>query len=244
MSQHEQPRAKRVLMVVSNPAVSGQTGWPIGFWWGELTHPYWEFTQAGYEVTIASPLGGALVGDAYSDPEDEFSYAADDFVSLGFKHSPSHRALVEDTPKLSDLDLDGFDAVLFVGGQAPMYTFRGNTEIEATVRTMLESGKPTALMCHATSTLLDARDSAGRLLVEGKKWTGFTNAEEDYVDAAVGQKLQPFRIEDEARRIETSTFVTGPMFAPFVVQDGNLITGQQQNSGAAAARTIIAALEN
>ena len=231
-------------MVVSNPAVSGQTGWPIGFWWGELTHPYWEFTQAGYEVTIASPLGGALVGDAYSDPEDEFSYAADDFVSLGFKHSPSHRALVEDTPKLSDLDLDGFDAVLFVGGQAPMYTFRGNTEIEATVRTMLESGKPTALMCHATSTLLDARDSAGRLLVEGKKWTGFTNAEEDYVDAAVGQKLQPFRIEDEARRIETSTFVTGPMFAPFVVQDGNLITGQQQNSGAAAARTIIAALEN
>ncbi|MBU3703056.1 MAG: type 1 glutamine amidotransferase domain-containing protein, partial [Ilumatobacteraceae bacterium] len=214
------------------------------FWWGELTHPYWEFTQAGYEVTIASPLGGALVGDAYSDPEDEFSYAADDFVSLGFKHSPSHRALVEDTPKLSDLDLDGFDAVLFVGGQAPMYTFRGNSEIEATVRTMFESGKPTALMCHATSTLLDARDSAGRLLVEGKKWTGFTNAEEDYVDAAVGQKLQPFRIEDEARRIETSTFVTGPMFAPFVVQDGNLITGQQQNSGAAAARTIIAALEN
>lgn len=244
MSQHEQPRAKKVLMVVSNPAVSGQTGWPIGFWWGELTHPYWEFTQAGYEVTITSPLGGALIGDAYSDPEDESGYAANDFVSLGFKHSPSHRILVENTPKLSDLDLDRFDAVLFVGGQAPMYTFRGNSEIEAAVRTMLESGKPTALMCHATSTLLDARDGAGRLLVQGKKWTGFTNAEEDYVDATVGQKLQPFRIEDEARRIENSTFVTGPMFAPFVVQDGNLITGQQQNSGAAAARAIIAALES
>jgi len=244
MSQHEQPRAKKVLMVVSNPAVSGQTGWPIGFWWGELTHPYWEFTQAGCEVTIASPLGGALVGDAYSDPEDESGYAADDFVSLGFKHSPSHRALVENTRKLSDLDLKGFDAVLFVGGQAPMYTFRGNSQIESAVRTMLESGKPTALMCHATSTLLDARDSAGRMLVDGKKWTGFSNAEEDYVDAAVGQKLQPFRIEDEARLIKNSTFVTGPMFAPFVVQDGNLITGQKQNSGTAAARALIKTLGN
>jgi putative intracellular protease/amidase len=42
-------------MVASNPAVSEQTGWPIGFWWGELTHPYWEFTQQGYVVDLASP---------------------------------------------------------------------------------------------------------------------------------------------------------------------------------------------
>src|SRR6266511_5648231 len=65
---HGQP--KRVLMLASNPAVSPVTGWSVGFWWAELTHPYWEFIEHGYEVVIASPGGGALVGDAYSDPRD------------------------------------------------------------------------------------------------------------------------------------------------------------------------------
>ena len=42
---------KRILILASNPAVSEQTGWPIGFWWAELAHPYWEFTQRGYQST-------------------------------------------------------------------------------------------------------------------------------------------------------------------------------------------------
>src|SRR5262245_22625979 len=57
-------RPKRVLVVASNPAVSAATGWPIGFWWAELSHPYWEFTEHGYRVDIASPDGGALRADA------------------------------------------------------------------------------------------------------------------------------------------------------------------------------------
>ena len=61
-------KPRRTLIVASNPAVSGQTGWPIGFWWAELTHPYWEFTEDGYQVDIASPDGGALCTDSWSDP--------------------------------------------------------------------------------------------------------------------------------------------------------------------------------
>jgi len=85
---------KKVLMLASNPATSEQTGWPIGFWWAELTHPYWEFTEAGYEVTIASPDGGALAGDSFSDPSDESGYSAHDLISRGFIASPVHAALV------------------------------------------------------------------------------------------------------------------------------------------------------
>jgi hypothetical protein len=87
-------RPKRVLIVVSNPAVSKQTGWPIGFWWAELAHPYWEFTQRGYEVDIASPDGGALEADSWSDPRDASGYSAEDLLSLGFLSSPAHLALV------------------------------------------------------------------------------------------------------------------------------------------------------
>jgi putative intracellular protease/amidase len=71
-------RSRRVLMVASNPAVSERTGWPVGFWWAELTHAWWEFVQHGYEVEIVSPDGGALVADRWSNPRDESGYSADD----------------------------------------------------------------------------------------------------------------------------------------------------------------------
>jgi putative intracellular protease/amidase len=61
-------KSKQVAIVASNPAVSKQTGWPIGFWWSELTHPYWEFTEHGYKVDIYSPEGGKLEPDIWSDP--------------------------------------------------------------------------------------------------------------------------------------------------------------------------------
>jgi len=96
---------KRILIVASNPSVSPQTGWPVGFWWAELTHPYWEFVERGYEVTIASPEGGELVPDGFSDPEDESGYSAHDLISLGFKKSPSHAALLENTTKLADVSV-------------------------------------------------------------------------------------------------------------------------------------------
>ncbi len=54
---------KKILMVVANPSTSATTGWPVGFWWAELTHPYWAFTEAGYEVEVRSPQGGALQAD-------------------------------------------------------------------------------------------------------------------------------------------------------------------------------------
>jgi putative intracellular protease/amidase len=58
---------KRVAIVLSNPAVSSTTGWPVGFWWAELTHPYFRFTEVGYDV-LFSPLGGGCEADAMSDP--------------------------------------------------------------------------------------------------------------------------------------------------------------------------------
>lgn len=233
---------KKVLFVVANPSTSPQTGWPIGFWWAELTHPYWEFTERGYEVTIASPEGGALAPDGFSDPEDESGYSADDLVSLGFKKSQRHAALIENTAKLADLDLDRFDAVFLVGGQSPMVTFRNNAEVESLVATFHEAGKPTAVVCHATCVLLTATTENGDLVVDGKTWTGFANSEEAYADSFVGQKIQPFWIEDEARNLPNTNFVVNSAFKSFALRDGNLITGQQQYSGAAAARLVIEAL--
>jgi putative intracellular protease/amidase len=233
---------KRVLMVVSNPTVSDRTGWPVGFWWAELTHSYWEFVGAGYQVDIVSPDGGEVKGDTWSDPRDESGYSADDLLSRGFIGSPRHAPLLEETPSLEDVDVGAYDAVFLVGGQAPMYTFAHDPRVHALVRTFFESGRPTAVVCHATSALLEATGSDGKLLVTGRTWTGFANSEEDAADAFVGQTIQPFRIEDRARALPDTNFVVHGAFQPHAVRDGNLITGQQQHSGPPAARAVIEAL--
>jgi putative intracellular protease/amidase len=235
-------KPKRVLVLASNPAVSEQTGWPIGFWWAELTHPYWEFAERGYQIDVASPDGGALEGDEWSDPRDDSKYSADDLISLGFINSPEHAKLVEEPKPLADVRVEDYDALLAIGGQGPMYTFYQSEAVHALLRDFYEVGKPVAVICHATCALLDARLSDGRLLVEGKTWTGFANAEEDYVDEFVGQRVQPFRIEDKAKKLTRTNFIVSSPFRSHAVRDGLLITGQQQYSGAAAARLVIEAL--
>ena len=229
-------------MVASNPAVSEQTGLPIGFWWAELAHPFWELSERGYDVDVASPEGGPLRADAWSDPRDKSGYSAEDLLSLGFINSPAHMKLVEESKPLAAVAVDDYDGILFVGGQGPMYTFVDDERVHALVASFYEAGKVTSVICHATSVLLRTRLADGRLLVDGKTWTGFANSEERFVDDFVGRKVQPFWIEDEARQLESTNFIVSGRFKPHAVRDGNLITGQQQYSGKAAARLMIEAL--
>jgi putative intracellular protease/amidase len=232
----------KILMIVANPATSPVTGWPIGFWWAELSHAWLAFSEAGYDVTVASPAGGDLDADAWSDPEHESGYSAHDIISLGFKKSARTAALLTGTPRLADVNPDEFDAVFVVGGQSPMVTMIDDTETQGFVARFYETGKITAAVCHGTCLLLKTRLSNGDLLVKGKTWTGFANSEEQYAEHAAGRKIQPFWIESEARKIEGTNFITGGLLAEFAVRDGNLITGQQQVSAAAAARKVIEAL--
>ncbi|MFN6955031.1 MAG: type 1 glutamine amidotransferase domain-containing protein [Acetobacteraceae bacterium] len=233
---------KKVLMIVANPGTSPVTGWPVGFWWAELTHPYWTFTEAGYEVEIVSPGGGDLVADGFSDPGDPSGYSAHDLISLGFKTSATHAALLKGTKPIAAVDPTAHDAIFLVGGQSPMVTMIDDTALHGFVARAWEAGSIVAAVCHATCVLLRTRLPNGDLLVKGRTWTGFANSEEAFADAWVGRKIQPFWIEDEARRIEGTSFVVHTMFKPFALRDGNLITGQQQFSGAAAAGLVVAAL--
>src|SRR4029450_8585470 len=177
-------RRPRVLMVVANPTVATTTGWPVGFWAAELTHPYYEFTRARYEVTVASPEGGKVEIDGLSDPRDESRWSADDLISMGFLHTPELTELLEDTPKLADLDLDEFDGLVVCGGEAPMFRFLKNEDLKRTIAAFYEAEKPTALLCHGVSALIDVQLSDGTYLAEGKTVTGFANVEEDYSDKA------------------------------------------------------------
>jgi putative intracellular protease/amidase len=233
---------RKVAIVASNPATSPTTGWPVGFWWAELTHPYWEFVEQGFGVSLYSPDGGALEGDAFSDPRDASGYSADDLLSLGFINSARHHRLIEESRPITELDVDEHDAVLLIGGQGPMVTFYDDERVHALVAAFHDAGKVTCVICHATCVLLKARRADGSLIVEGRTWTGFANSEEDYADEFAGRPIQPFRIEDEARKLAGTNFMVNSRFKPHCVRDGNLITGQQQFSGRQAAQLVIEAL--
>jgi putative intracellular protease/amidase len=234
-------RPKKVLIVVANPATSTTLGWPVGFWGAALTHPYYELTERGVAVTIASPDGGRVELDALSDPRDESKWSAEDLITMGFLNTPELAARLEDTPKLAGLDLDRYDAIMVAGGQAPMFSFRDNEDLHNALRQFYESEKPTCVYCHGTAALVDLKLSDGRYLVEGKTVTGFANVEEDFSDKFVGQKVMPFRLEDELKR-RGANYIQGGLFKAFAVRDGRLLTGQQQYSARKVAQMLIEAL--
>ena len=234
-------RPRKVLIVVANPATSSTMGWPVGFWAAELTHPYYELTERGIEVTIASPDGGKVEMDSLSDPRDPSQWSADDLVSMGFVHTPALMELLENTPRIADLELGEFDAIMVAGGQSPMFTFRENEDLKQAIRRFYEAEKPTAVYCHGTAALVDIKLSDGSYLVDGKTVTGFANAEEEFSDSFVGQKVMPWRVEDVLRE-RGANYVQGGLFKAFAVRDGRLITGQQQYSGRKVAQMVIAAL--
>jgi putative intracellular protease/amidase len=232
---------KQILMVVANPTTSSTTGWPVGFWASELFHPLYEFTEAGYEVTVASPDGGRVEVDALSDPRDPSGYSAEDVLSLGYLSSDEHTALLEDTPRLAELDPDDYDAIVVCGGQSPMFTFRDNADLKVALIRFYEAEKPTAALCHGVSALVDVQLSDGSFLVQGRSVTGFANSEEAAADDAVGTKVMPWHIED-ALRERAANYVEGGRWKAFAIRDGRLITGQQQYSGRKVASLVIQAL--
>jgi len=239
---HGAPTKGKILMVASSPSVSKQTGWPIGFWAAELTHPLRVFQEAGYEVELVSTEGGKLEMDGYSNPTDASGYSAHDVISLGYMQQESFNNMLQNTKKLTEVEAKNYDAIFLVGGQGPMYTFKGNKDLEKLFVSFYEANKPSAAVCHSTTLLLEAKKSNGELLVKGKTWTGFADAEEEFADKAVGMKIQPYRIEDEAKKIPNTNFKVAEPFSSYAIQDGNLITGQQQNSGAVAAELLVKAL--
>jgi putative intracellular protease/amidase len=242
-------KPKRIALVIANPALSTTTGWPVGFWWSELTHPYHEFMEKGFEVDLFSPEGGKCEADAMSDPNDASGYSSSDLITQGFIHTPGLKALIDNTRAAVEIDTNAYDAIVVAGGQAPMFTYSKATSLHQKFVSFYEAGKVAAALCHGTAILCYAKLSDGTYLAKGKTVTGFANIEEDFADNAVwsynmlprDKHVMPWRIEDELKNIGAN-YVQAGLWKSFAIRDGNLITGQQNFSGAETAKLIIQAL--
>lgn len=242
-------KPKRIAIVIANPATSNTTGWPVGFWWSELTHSYYEFMQKGYEIEIFSPDGGSCVADAISDPDNASGYSSSDLISRGFIHTPQLNDLILKTEKVSEIILSSFDAILVAGGQSPMFTFQNAVSLHQKFVEFYEAGKIACALCHGVALLRYARLSNRDYLANGKTLTGFSNEEEDFADNAAwdydmltrDKHIMPWRIEDELKKLGAN-YIQAGLWKSFAVRDDNLITGQQNFSGRETAMLIIKAL--
>jgi putative intracellular protease/amidase len=239
-------RPKRVAIVISNPAISTTTGWPVGFWWSELTHPYYKLTEKGHVVEIFSYSGGKCEADAMSNPEDISQWQAEDVISRGFIHDAAFVSLLENTRPAKDIEVADFDAILIAGGQGPMFTIAHAHDTIKKFVAFYEASKICVALCHGVAILRYATLSNGEFLAKGKTITGFSNIEEDFADEAVwsmgalskDKHIMPWRIEDELRKIGAN-FIQAGLWRGFAIRDGNLITGQQNFSGSETADVLI-----
>ncbi|WP_293268968.1 type 1 glutamine amidotransferase domain-containing protein [Neptunomonas sp.] len=222
-----------ILFVLTSHDTLGNTGEKTGFWIEEFASPYYIFSDAQANITLASPAGGQPPIDPKSELED---FQTDD--TRRFDQDTVLQTKLANTIKLTDVSANDFDAIFYPGGHGPMWDLTNNTVSIKLIESFLKQGKPVSAVCHAPSVLLNTKDAAGEFLFKGKKITGFSNTEE----AAVGlTEIVPFLLEDELKK-QGGLYSQGADWSPYVVEDGLLITGQNPASSAAVASTVLAKL--
>lgn len=223
-----------ILIVLTSHDQLGDTGEKTGFWLEELAAPYYAFKDAGATLMLASPKGGRAPLDPKSDSED--SQTED---TRRFKADDEAQAALADTKKLSEIDASGFDAVFYPGGHGPLWDLTADEDSLRLIGEFWGSKKPVGAVCHAPTALLNATDENGESLVKGRKVTGFTNGEEDAVQLT---NVVPHLLED-ALKERGGLYEKGDDFTPYVVTDGQLVTGQNPPSSRPAAEALLALLK-
>ena len=219
----------KILMVLTSHDQLGDTGRKTGFWLEEFAAPYYTFLDAGVTVTLASPKGGQPPIDPVSDtPEGQTDW------TRRFKQDPAAQATLASTSRLADVAVGDFDAIFYPGGHGPMWDLAEDPQSIALIESFWKAGKPVAAVCHAPGVLHRIQID-GQPLVKGKRVTGFTNGEEEAVHLT---KVVPFLVEDELKRLG-GRYEKGPDWAPFVITDGRLVTGQNPASSSAGAKALL-----
>jgi putative intracellular protease/amidase len=226
--------ANKVLIVLTSHDQLGDTGRKTGFWKEEFATPYYALVDAGIEVTLATPKGGAAPIDPGSEGTD---YATESTNRLD--QDSDAQAALKNTVRLDAVDPADFDAVFFPGGHGPLWDLVDDENSIALIEKFYGSGKPVAAVCHASAALVNAKDKEGTALVKDKTVTGFTNEEENAVGLT---EVVPLLVED-ALKGAGGKFSDAGGFAPNAVTDGLIITGQNPASSALVAEALVKALK-
>jgi putative intracellular protease/amidase len=225
---------QRVLIIATSHTSLGTTGKPTGVWAEELVVPYYALIDAGASVEISTPNGGPLA----FEPSSIKPAGQNDALIERFLADPAVQARAQATHLVSSIDATGFDAVFFPGGHGAMWDLAVNASVTRAVEAAFAAGVFIASVCHGAAGLVAARRADCKSIVEGKRISSFTDAEEN----AVGLSgVVPFQLESRLRELG-ALFQGAPNWQPFAVRDGQFITGQNPQSSKLVAQHVAEAL--
>ena len=221
---------RKVLIVLPSHDQLGNTGQKTGFWLEEFTSPYYEFIDNGYDVAIASPKGGIPPVDPKSRQKENQTES-----TQRFEKDKAAQGILENTMVLSQVSASDYDTLFLPGGHGPMWDLSADKNMKKLVEDFYSDKKIISAVCHGPAGLLQATDQDGNSILKDKKITGFTNNEESIVGLT---KVVPFSLENRMKELG-GKFEKGQDFKPFVVSDGQLITGQNPKSSFLAAEKVV-----
>lgn len=221
-------KTKKVLLVVTNHDKLGTTGKKTGYYLPEVTHPYYKFKEAGFEVVFASPKGGLA-------PLDPTSLDLKDKYNKKFYQNKKLMKQLENTVSLGDVNSDDFNAIVFAGGHGTMWDFPNSNSLNNVAQDIYKNGGVVAAVCHGPAALVNLKDKKGNFLINGKKVTGFTNKEEEIAQLT---KVVPFLLEDKMKK-RGATFVQAGAWQEKVVVDQRIVTGQNPQSAGKLGEEIV-----
>ena len=226
----ETPTTKKVLFVLTSHEDLGETGNKTGFWLEEFSDPYYLLTDAGIEVTLASPKGGRPPMDPNS--------ATENFQTDGTKRFHKDTVLQEllsNSIKLETINAADYDAVFYPGGHGPLWDLAEDKNSITLLEAFFKADKTIAVACHAPAIFKNTKKQDGTPLVKGLKVTGFSNSEETVSGL---KEVVPFLVEDMLTE-NGGIYSKGADWAPHVVEDGSLITGQNPASAKFVAEKLL-----
>ena len=229
LSEHVIPKRGKILAVVTSSHTMGSSGKSTGYELTELSRAYYVFKANGFDVDVASPLGGKPPVVIDADDMGKFDYA--------FLNDSTAQYKTSHTIAMSDVVAEDYQAVFFAGGKGAMFDFPDNKEIQAIVGNYYQSGKVVGAVCHGPAALINVTLDNGRPLIENKKVSGFTNKEELFL-IPKAKTIFPFLLQDKLSA-QGAQFNEGVMYLEKISQEKNLVTGQNPWSTWALAETMI-----
>ena len=225
---------KKILMVLTSHEQMENTDSKTGLWLGEFTDPYYEFIDAGYQVTLASPLGGRPPIDPMSELTENITGA-----NRRFQEDEIAKTAFERTNVLSTINAADYDAIFYPGGHGPIWDLATDENSGRLILDFYNSGKPVAAVCHGPAALIKA-EGLQRGFLKGKRISAFTNTEE--MMTGRGDNV-PYKLESMLKELGAEIHSALVPFMSHVETDGLLITGQNPLSAGPTAKALIKMLE-
>ena len=229
----------RVLFIVSGAAywvLDDGTRHATGYWAEELARPYQLITGAGHEVVVATPNGVIPTVDMMSLRP---SMAGGEQAALELEAIIRSAEVVRRPLALSDVRLEDYDAVYLPGGHGPMADLAFDADVGRLLTAQLASGDPLFIVCHGPAAILATRIH-GVSPFGGYRITCFTDEEE----AAVGLASRAtWLLETDIKEKVGVDFSRGEIWKPYMVEDRNLVTGQNPQSAAVLAKRLLEVLD-